>query len=241
VFRASISFIFIFACAAHAGPLEERIARCSTLLAERPDDVRVLQLRGEAHFLTGHIRESIRDFDRVVARVPARDPHHWRRGISYYYATEYHKGRMQFERHRAVNPHDVENAAWHFFCVARLKGVAPARKVLIPIDTTRDTRIPMAEIYRLLAGTGTEEQVLAAAQQAPEPRRRQAMQYAHLYVGLWHETNKRPAKCMRHMELSARDFGMDHYMGGVARVHVTLRSSAVSGPANRKPTRDGPR
>jgi len=31
-------------------------------------------------------------------------------------------------------------------------------------------------------------------------------------------------------QCSARDFGMDHYMGGVARVHITLRSEVVSKP-----------
>ena len=192
----------------------------------------MLQRRGEASFLAGHVRESIHDFDRVVALMPAREPYHWQRGISYYYAGEYQKGRMQFERHRSVNPHDVENAAWHFFCVARLKGVAAAREVLIPIDTTRDTRIPMAEVYRLLAGTGTEDQALAAAKRVSNPGQRRAMQYAHLYLGLWHEVHNRPARAIHHMRLSASDFGMDHYMGGVARVHVMLRSSAASGPAS---------
>ncbi len=230
VVRTVISFILVFVCVVPAAPPEERIAQCSAWLARNPDDARVLQLRGEAHFLAGHIRESIRDFDRVIALVPTRDPQHWQRGISYYYAGEYQKGREQFERHQTVNPHDVENAAWHFLCLARLRSVAAARKVLIPIDTKRDTRIPMAAIYRLLAGTGSEQQVLTAAREAPKARRRQAMQYAHLYLGLWHEINKRPAKCLQHMKLSAGDFGMSHYMGGVARVHVALRSATDSEP-----------
>jgi len=200
-----------------------------TAASNEPDDgqeARMLQRRGEAHFLAGRIHESISDFDQAIVLVPARDPYHWQRGISYYYAEEYQKGRMQFERHRTVNPHDVENAAWHFFCVARLNDVAAARKVLIPIDTERDTRVPMAEVYRLLAGTGTEDQVLAAAKEVPTPHRRRAMQYAHLYLGLWHEIHNRPAKAIQHMRLSASDFGMDHYMGGVARLHVMLRSAA---------------
>lgn len=191
-------------------------------------DARSYQRRGEQHFMMGRVRESVADFDRVVALEPERGPYHWQRGISYYYVGEYGKGRAQFERHRSVNPDDVENAAWHFFCVARSEGVAAAREALIPVDLAKDPRVPMSEIYRLLAGEGSEEAILASAEKAPEARRRQALQYAHLYLGLWHEVNADRVRSIAHIRRSADEYRMEHYMGWVARTHLMLRGKSGS-------------
>jgi lipoprotein NlpI len=177
------------------------------------------QRRGEEHFRAGRIAESIADFDKVIELQPASEPHHWQRGISHYYAGRFADGRRQFELHRTVNPHDVENAAWHYLCVARQQTPAAARQALIAIDTARDRRIPMKEVYELYAGRGSAQAVLDAAEQAPESRRSSALFYAHLYLGLHHEVHQRPDEAKRHLELAATKHAQDHYMGDVARVH----------------------
>jgi len=100
--------------------------------------------RGMQRFRDNNIVGSLQDFQRAAELDPRARPHLWQRGISYYYAGQFRKGRQLFELHQRVNPHDVENAAWHFLCVAAGDGIAAARKSLFKIDTARDTRIPMS-------------------------------------------------------------------------------------------------
>ena len=170
--------------------------------------------RGWAHFKLGHFKDSVADFDQFLKLQPELEPEHWQRGIAYYYAGEYERGRKQFEAHQKVNPRDVENAAWHFLCVARLEGAEKARAALIPIDS--DPRVPMKEIHALFAGKAKSEDVLAAAKQRGE------LFYAHLYIGLHHEANGDKAKAREHIEKAATEFYVNNPMGDVARVHAAL-------------------
>ena len=162
-------------------------------------------------------------FDHVIALSPAAAPGLWQRGIALYYAGRYADGRRQFELHQQVNPNDVENAAWHFLCVARAQDVAAARAALIPI--TGDARVPMREIHQLFAGSGSAEAVLnaAGAGAVAAPDRRDRLCYAHLYLGLYCEALAKPAEAKEHLLLAAGEYRMDHYMGRVAQVHVLLR------------------
>ncbi len=180
------------------------------------------QRRGSEHFKLGHITESIADFDHYLTLRPDQMPYHWQRGISYYYAGKYEEGRKQFEAHQKVNPNDVENAVWHYLCVARLAGVAKARASLLPI--TNDKRVPMMEIYALFGGKAKPEDVLAAARagkpSADELKTR--LFYAHLYLGLYDEAAGDGAKALDHLRKAARDYRTRGYMGDVARVHVML-------------------
>lgn len=177
-----------------------------------------LERRGEQHFFDGEIAEAIADFDAVIALFPEQDPHHWQRGLAYYYAGEYAKGKAQFERHQTVNTQDVENAVWHFLCAVRAEGgsVETARKDLIPIE--HDSRVPMAQVHDLFAGRGTVEQVLEAAGDE-----RNALCYAHLYLALYFEALGETEKSAEHIRKAAFDHSMDHYMGKTAQVHAKLR------------------
>ena len=115
---------------------DKSIAAYTKALALKPPAAIVTDLhqeRGEAYFKAAKIKESIADFDAYLKDVPRQDPHHWQRGISYYYADEFKKGYEQFERHQTVNSNDVENAVWHFLCLARAKGIEEAKNKLIPI------------------------------------------------------------------------------------------------------------
>lgn len=177
-------------------------------------------LRGMRRFRENQIAGSIRDFQQAVELDPRTGPQLWQRGISHYYAREFKKGRRQFESHRTVNPHDVENAAWHFICVAAVDGLVAARKSLIKIDTTRDTRIPMSQVYRFYAGRGSEESVIDAAEKADTEL---ARMYAHLYLGLYYEVAGKVEKARGHMRKAAAARLQNHYMHDVSKVHLRER------------------
>ncbi|HEX3135247.1 MAG TPA: hypothetical protein VHX44_16900 [Planctomycetota bacterium] len=174
-------------------------------------------------FFAADIPGSVAAFDRVTVLVPESTPSLWQRGLALYYAGRFADGRAQFERHQTVNPNDVENAAWHFLCVAKVDGLAAARAALIPI--VGDARVPMREIHALFAGTGTAEAVLRAADAdgVPSEAERDQLCYAYLYLGLYDEVTGDPAQARMHMRKAAIDYRMDHYMGRVAQVHVKLR------------------
>lgn len=196
------------------------IADYDKALKLEPRGAEIYQLRGLEHFKLGQVTDSIADFDRFLELVPKQAPQHWQRGISYYYAGRYEEGRKQFELHQTVNPSDVENAVWHFLCVARLEGADKARAALIPIK--EDRRIPMMEVYQLFAGKGTVEQVFAAAKPAGVSRVSQPMFYANLYVGLYSEAIGDAKAASEYINKAANDYDADHYMGDVARVHAAL-------------------
>jgi len=196
----------------------------------RPTSLREsYQLRGTLNFKALHFKESVRDFDEVLRMSPEQRPYHWQRGISLYYAGDFEEGRKQFELHQTVNPNDVENAVWHFLCVARSRGVEAARASLLKVGP--DARVPMSAIYALFAGTGSAEEVTAAAATS---RDRGAQFYAHLYLGLYFDA-LHDARARGHIDKAAKLAGPD-YMGDVARVHATLLMEEELG--KRPPTWD---
>lgn len=186
-----------------------------------------LQRRGVERFFAADIDGSIADFDAFLAIYPEEDPHHWQRGLAYYYAEEYEKGKAQFERHQTVNTQDVENAVWHFICTVRTPDgdIEAAQKNLIPIEG--DSRVPMAEVHDLFAGRGTVEDVLAAAKPNEDNTlsevEKNHLCYAHLYLALYFEAMGDDAKMKEHIRKAAVDYKMDHYMGKCAQVHAKLR------------------
>jgi len=193
------------------------------------------QRRGEKRFFDADIEGSIADFDAFLDMVPERDPHHWQRGLSYYYADKYQKGKEQFERHQTVNTQDVENAVWHFLCAVRAPGgdFKEAQSNLIPIE--HDRRIPMKEVHDLFGGRGSVEEVLAASTGNGEggdlsEADRNHLCYAHLYLALWFEANGEDEAMAHHIRLAAGRYRMDHYMGKVAQVHAKLRGIEINGP-----------
>jgi lipoprotein NlpI len=195
------------------------IADYDKVLKLEPELANAWQRRGEEHFKLGQVKESLADFDKFIALVPDKAAYLWQRGIACYYAGRFEEGRKQFELHRTVNPNDVENAVWHFLCVAQSAGLEQARAVLIPIKG--DSRVPMREIYALFGGKAKSKDVLKAARAANE---QQAMFYAHLYLGLYAEANGEKAQAREHIAMAAGEYRTDDYMGDVARVHLLLRA-----------------
>jgi lipoprotein NlpI len=176
--------------------------------------------RAVADFESGRFAESAAAFDSLAKAVPDRAPYLWQRGIALYYAGRYTDCRRQFESHRAVNPDDVENAAWHFLCVARAESPAKARAALLPVGP--DARVPMREVYQLFRGTLTPEQVLSAAGSQPD-----AQFYGHLYVGLYFEARGMKERALEHIKIAAADRfePSGGYMHLVARVHFRSLTS----------------
>lgn len=177
--------------------------------------------QGVEAFYEARPQDAVAAFDRVIALAPEARPQLWQRGLALYYTGDFKAGREQFEVHQTVNSADVENAAWHFICVARAENVEAARKVLIPIEG--DPRVPMKEVHDLFAGKADAAAVLKAAETGEGQQLRNHRCYAHLYLGLYYEALGEEALAREHMVKAARDYSMNHYMGICAQVHVKLR------------------
>lgn len=190
-------------------------------MATITDDANSCVRRGMQQFREGKVAESLEEFAAAMKKDPRIEPYLWQQGISQYYAKQYAEGRRHFELHRVVNPHDVENAAWHFLCVAQVDGLSKARRSLIEIDTARDSRIPLAQVYALYAGDGSAAEILAAAAEADSA---QATMYAHLYLGLYYEVAGEPAKAETHLRQAVAAKLENVYMHEVAKVHMQQRN-----------------
>jgi lipoprotein NlpI len=174
--------------------------------------------RANADFRAGRVAESLTGFDRVAELQPAAAPQLWQRGIALYYAGRYADCRAQFESHRLVNPADVENAAWHFLCVARAESPDAARTQLLPVGP--DARVPMREVYQMFRGQLGPTEVLTSA-----GGNTSAQFYAQLYVGLYLEATGAVTQGREHIMVAASDryASVGGYMHDVARVHLMVK------------------
>ncbi|MDE2689829.1 MAG: tetratricopeptide repeat protein [Acidobacteriota bacterium] len=197
------------------GDYEAAISGYDRAIEVEPRNWQLYMLRGSARFKAGQIEASIEDFDQVVLLEPSQDPYLWQRGISYYYAGRFADCRGQFERHRLVNPNDVENAVWHLLCVAAEEGLEVAREMMLPVGP--DARRPMKEIDALFRGDGSVEEVEAAvAAESPGARF-----YADLYLGLYYELIGEMERAAAAIERAA-SLPNRGYMVEVARIHRDL-------------------
>ena len=180
-------------------------------------DIQTMIERAMVDFAGGRIAESVAAFDNIARLAPRSAPQLWQRGIALYYARRYQDCREQFEAHRLVNANDVENAAWHFLCVARAGSIGEAREALLPVGP--DPRVPMRQIYDMLRDSLSPEGVLAAAKADPE-----AVFFAHLYIGLYFEAAGNRARALEHITMAAADrfAPVGGYMHAVARVHLGI-------------------
>jgi len=191
-----------------------------SLAAQEP---RAVFDKAVADFEAGRVAESAAGFDALVKLVPSAAPELWQRGIALYYAARYQDCRAQFELHRTVNPNDVENAVWHFLCVARAESPDKAKAALLPVGP--DSRVPMRQVYEMFRGAMAPDMVLSAA-----GSRDSAQFYAHLYVGLYFDALRDARRAAEHITLAAADRYADAggYMHTVAKVHLLIaRSSTV--------------
>jgi tetratricopeptide (TPR) repeat protein len=185
--------------------------------AIQSDDVGIELAAGQLLYRAGLIEPSIESFERFVQARPGERPYLWQLGIAYYDAGRFREGAELFEEHRRVNPNDVENALYHWLCIAAEHGVEQATERMLPAPG--DTRIPMHEVYQLYAGTGSVEKVLGAVERlaADDPKRVDAMLSANLYIGLWDHAHGRTDDARERFRTAA-DTPRTYYMADVARV-----------------------
>ena len=188
------------------------------LLSGADQSVRAMLDRAIDDFRSGRIEQSLAGFDRVALLSPAEAPYLWQRGIAQYYAGKFRECRDMFISHRTVNPDDVENAVWHFLCVAKAESPEAARKQILPVGP--DTRVPMREVYQMFQGRLTQAQVMKAAGADPS-----AQFFARLYVGLYLEATGDAAAGRAQIEIAAEErfARVGGYMHDVARVHLLKR------------------
>ena len=180
-------------------------------------DIRSIMDKAMVDFRAGRVEQSLEGFDRVARLSPADAPYLWQRGIAQYYAGKFRECRDMFVSHRTVNPDDVENAAWHFLCVARAESPEAARKQILPVGL--DARLPMREVYRMFKGEMTQAQVMTAAGSDPA-----GQFFARLYIGLYLEATGNREAGRAQIEIAAEDryARVGGYMHDVARVHMKM-------------------
>lgn len=189
-------------------------------LARDPKLAAAHDRRGDAYLKSGQWDKAIADFDAFLKAEPKFAPEHWRRGIALYYTGRFDDGRQQFELHRKVNPEDVENSAWHYLCNARANTPEKARKDLIPV--TMDSRVPMKQVLELFAGKLQPQDVLDAAENSKlkGAALTSARFYAHLYVGLYFESEKDEKKALEHLATAVEKYKIGDYMWDVGDAHL---------------------
>jgi lipoprotein NlpI len=180
-------------------------------------DVRAILNTAITDFRAGRVEQSLAGFDQVARLSPGDAPYLWQRGIAQYYAGRFRECRDMFISHRTVNPDDVENAAWHFLCVARAESPEAARRQMLPVGP--DARVPMREVYRMFKGELTQAQVMKAAGSDPS-----AQFFARLYIGLYLEATGNREAGRTQIEIAAEDrfARVGGYMHDVARVHMKM-------------------
>jgi len=205
--------------ALQSGNLEDAVTAADAMVRlGSPDDTRTNQLAADIYLRCGQAKWAVRLFDRVVAAKPSEMPHLWQRGIALYFNKDFQAGVEQFEQHQKVNPHDVENAAWHFLCLAKAVSPEEAKKRVLPAPN--DPRVPMEEVLQMLR-TGNTQGVIDRMQQVAEnsPEHRSAEFYGNFYLGLYADAMGNPKEAKTRMQQAADD-APRNYMGDVARVYA---------------------
>jgi len=179
--------------------------------------------RAVAAFEAGKDTEALTAFDDLVKLIPDVKPELWQRGIILYDLGRYKECADQFAAFHALVPDDVENAAWHFFCTARGESFAAAKAALFKAGP--DPRVMRTEVYAMLAGVLTPEQVLEHADQLPI-----AEFYAHLYIGLYLEAQGQLKPALEHLTAAADPSLAEYggFMNITARVHRNTLARLVA-------------
>lgn len=171
---------------------------------------------GDALLRAGKTKKAIEQFERYLKLRPESRPYLWQYGIALFFDGRFQEGRELFEVHRKVNPNDVENAAWHFLCIAKDAGVDEARKEVLPAPG--DPRPPMAEILARLRG-GSSQAIEDAIKAAPPgPRRVSAELYGYLYLAMIADSEG-DEEAARIWIRKADSTTLSHYMADIARVY----------------------
>ncbi len=202
------------------------IETASALLKNQPDDPRTIMTAADVFLRCNNPDLALPLYDRYIEAVPQAFPSLWQRGIALYFVGKYAEGADQFVKHREVNPHDVENAAWHYLCLAKAESIEAANRSVLPAPN--DSRIPMAEVQQMLVNgdiASVTKAMEGVAKDSPEYN--SAIFYGNFYLGLYADANGDQETAIDRMSQAAKN-APRHYMGDVARVYAKHLS-------NRKP------
>lgn len=189
---------------------------------KRKPAAELYNLRGEANFRAGDNAAALADFDKAIELAPQLEAGHWQRGICYYYAGDYEKGRKQFEQYQNVDDNDVENVVWRAMCMAKDPKFGWDKAAADLLKVRLDRRVPLMTVHQLFADKATPADVLKAIDDG-QPDERELLSrrfYANLYLGLYHDARNEPTKAREHLELAAGKYKLSGYMAEVARVHL---------------------
>ncbi|KAI5070279.1 hypothetical protein GOP47_0014622 [Adiantum capillus-veneris] len=138
--------------------------------------------RGMELFVQGDVAGSLAKFDDALELDPRQKPYLWQRGLSLYYLNRFEEGADQFREDVAVNPNDTEESIWCFLCEAQTKGVEEARKQFLEVG--QDRRPLMQRAYEVFTKGGNPGDLIHEFKDG-QPYE---VFYAHLYAGLYHES-----------------------------------------------------
>lgn len=202
-----------------AADLAERLAKLAP-----NDDYRLRA--ADALLRSGRAERAVELFDQFAAKHPGQKPYLWQRGIALYFVGRYADGAEQFEVHRGVNPNDVENAAWHYLCVAKKDSPETADKLLLPAPG--DPREPMEQVLEMFRNRDPERVADRLKQLRQDGEASDsATFYGELYLGLYADALSERSQALRHMKRSVQH-APRNYMGDVARVYLRHLSEPQS-------------
>jgi lipoprotein NlpI len=205
-----------------------RLARLNQALQQAPDQIPLLSERGDCHLFLGHFKESVADFEAMIALNPGLDAGHWRLGIAYHFNRQSEASSRQFAKYHAYDGRDRENGLWKFLADANLAGIAAARQRML--EYTAFDREPFPLLYDLFAGRTNPDAFFADLETRGVLKRPLAAFFAHYYCGLWEALSGRPDAGREHLRRAVALFPADAdggpgYMGRVARLHLAEAGS----------------
>ncbi|MFG0333875.1 MAG: tetratricopeptide repeat protein [Maioricimonas sp. JB049] len=205
--------------------LQKQLAAATGAIEAEPDQVSGWSSRGDARFFLGDFEGAVADYSHMVELRPTLDASHWRRGIAFFYAGQYEQAAGQFERYHSYDDVDRENGIWRYLSQFKAYGRDKARAGLLKYE--KDDRQPFPDVYRLVAGQITPQEILdnIAAADIPDHERNKRLFYAHLYIGLNHAVEGEKAAARTHLKQAVANpwprragYG-PNYMWHVARLH----------------------
>ncbi|MEW4490601.1 hypothetical protein AB1L42_21125 [Thalassoglobus sp. JC818] len=203
-----------------------RVAQLSEAIIAAPQNEGLYSARGDAHFFLGQFEAALADYDKIVELVPERDSSHWRRGIAYYYTSNFAQATSQFQRYHSFDQVDRENGIWRYLSQLKHSGSEVAQAELLKYE--KDDREPFGDIYRLYSGEITKKELLERIANATisDEERSKRMFYASLYIGLHEDAQGRTDEAKPFLRQAAvSDWGRTagygpNFMWHVARLHL---------------------
>ncbi len=206
-------------------PLQTQEKAIGAVLEKMPKSPNLLSRRGDTRVFLGDFKGAIADYEGMIALDASLDAPHWRLGIAYYFAGEFSKAALQFEKYHAYDARDRENGVWKFFSQVRGEGLEAARKGLLVY--TQFDREPFPSVYKMLAGEQTPAGVLEELERKGLQKETQVVFFAKYYAGLYESVTGHKEAGLKWVQEAvaifppeAADRGGPGYMWHAARLHA---------------------